>query len=146
MDANPDDRPWLIYGVNAYTPRLAEILGHWPAHHIPTSVLVSEFAPLHASRGQRAHLYRELWQVIRTFPAFVVGGAVYVWSTDGPEAVDRQFGLVDEHGAPVDDALDAIADLYSSPIRASTGAPSWLPSTITTPPPLDEDLYKLTRR
>jgi hypothetical protein len=113
IDANPADRPWLIYGVNAYTPRLAEILGHWPGHHIPTSVLVSEFAPQNASRGQRAELYREIWEIIRSFPAFVVGGAVYVWSTDGPEAVDQHFGLVDQRGAPVDDALDAIAELYT---------------------------------
>jgi hypothetical protein len=122
IDANPADRPWLIYGVNAYTPRLGEILGHWPGHHIPTSLLVSEFAPPNAPRGERAELYREIWGVIRSFPAFVVGGAVYVWSTDGPEAIDQQLGLVDEHGTPVDDALDTIADLYTTADRVAAPA------------------------
>src|SRR6185295_15022315 len=28
--ANAAPRPWLVYGVNAYTPRLAEILDGWP--------------------------------------------------------------------------------------------------------------------
>lgn len=122
MDANPANRPWLIYGVNAYTPRLAAILGNWPGNHTPTSLLVSEFAPLNVPRGQRADLYREIWGFIRSFPAFVVGGAVYVWSMDGPEAVDQELGLVDERGAPVDDALDTIADLYTTTAQAAVPA------------------------
>jgi hypothetical protein len=84
--------------------------------------------------------------VIRAFPAFVVGGAVYVWSTDGPEEVDRQFGLVDEHGAPVDDALDTIAELYASTTPAATTLPSQSVSTLAASPPPDQDQYKLTRR
>lgn len=114
IEANPADRPWLVYGVNAYTPRLAEILGHWPGQNVRTSLLVSEFAPLNAPLGQRAQAFREIWAVIQSFPAFVVGGSVYVWSTDGPEEVDRQFGLVDERGVPVDDALDTIGELYAA--------------------------------
>ena len=121
MDANPADRPWLIYGVNTYTTRLAEILGRWPGHHVPTALFVSEFAPLNAARGERASAFRDIWAVIRSFPAFVVGGAAYVWSTDGPETVDRQFGLVDELGVPVDDALDTIAELYETTARSSRG-------------------------
>jgi beta-galactosidase/beta-glucuronidase len=125
----PADRPWLIYGVNAYTPRLNEILEQWPARGIETSLFVSEFAPLDAPRGERADRFREIWGVIRSAPAYVLGGAVYVWSTDGPEEVDRRFGLVDEQAVPVDDTLDAIAALYHGdaeqarrPIVARVGA------------------------
>jgi hypothetical protein len=112
LAARPAERPWLIYGINAYTPRLAEILGNWPAHHIPSPLLVSELAPLNAPFGARADAFREIWAVVRSFPAYVLGGSVYVWSTDGPEDVDRQFGLVDAFGTPVDDALATIADLF----------------------------------
>lgn len=108
----PADRPWLVYGINAYTPRLAEILDGWAARGIPSPVLVSELAPLDAPRGQRADGFREMWGVVRARSSLVLGGAVYVWSTDGPEEVDRAFGLVDEHGDPVDDALDTIRQLY----------------------------------
>ncbi|MFN8633303.1 MAG: hypothetical protein U0893_05555 [Chloroflexota bacterium] len=109
---DPDDRPWLVYGVNAYTPRLAAILDGWSGSGVPTSLLVSEFAPLNGQRGERAASYREIWSVIRARSSFVLGGSVYVWSTDGPEMVDRSFGLVDASGEAVDDALDTISELY----------------------------------
>ena len=118
LAANPADRPWLVYGVNAYTPRLAEIFDGWPERGIPTSLLVSEYAPLNAPHGERAEHFREIWGVIRARSSFVLGGAVYVWSTDGPEEVDRAFGLVDAGGAPVDDALDTISALYHSDARS----------------------------
>jgi hypothetical protein len=112
LAARPAPRPWLVYGVNAYTPRLVEIIDGWPDRLIPTSLLVSEFAPLNGARGERADAFREIWGSIRTRAAQVLGGAVYVWSTDGPEEVDRAFGLVDANGEPVDDALETIAGLY----------------------------------
>jgi hypothetical protein len=112
LAARPADRPWLIYGVNAYTPRLAEILDTWPDRGIRTSLLVSEYAPLNALPGERADQFRQIWATIRARQEHVVGGAVYVWSTDGPEEVDRAFGLVDATGTPVDDALETISSLY----------------------------------
>jgi beta-galactosidase/beta-glucuronidase len=118
LAANPADRPWLVYGVNAYTPRLAEILDSWPERGIPTPLLVSEFAPLNAPHGERADRFREIWGVIQARSSFVLGGAVYVWSTDGPEEVDRAFGLVDASGTPVDDALDTISTLYHADARS----------------------------
>jgi hypothetical protein len=127
LAARPADRPWLVYGVNAYTPRLTEILAGWHDRAIPTALLVSEFAPLDAPRGERADRFRTIWQSIREAPPYVLGGAAYVWSTDGPEAVDRAFGLVDESGEPVDDALDAIAELYhadAEPGPTQTSAPT----------------------
>jgi beta-galactosidase/beta-glucuronidase len=117
LAASPADRPWLVYGVNAYTPRLAEILDTWPERGVPTSLLVSEFAPLNAPHGERADQFREIWGVIQARSGYVLGGAVYVWSTDGPEDVDRAFGLVDPDAVPVDDALDAISTLYHADTR-----------------------------
>ena len=119
LAANPADRPWLVYGVNAYTPRLAEILDGWPERGIPTSLLVSEYAPANVPHGERADPFREIWAAIRARPTFVLGGAVYVWSTDGPEEVDRAFGLVGANGDPVDDALDTISTLYHADARNS---------------------------
>lgn len=118
----PADRPWLVYGINAYTPRLAEIIEGWPQRGIPTSLLISEYAPLNAPHGERADGFRTQWAAVRAHPEYVLGGAVYVWSTDGPEEVDRQFGLVDAQGQPVDNALDTISSLYQA--DASMTAPA----------------------
>ena len=122
IEATPGDRPWLIYGVNAYTPRLEEILQTWPDRRIPTSLLVSEFAPLNAPRGQRDAAFRDIWAVIRSYSSYVLGGSVYVWSTDGPETVDQQFGLVDERGVPVDGTLDVISELYTTTAQSDIPA------------------------
>jgi beta-galactosidase/beta-glucuronidase len=115
----PADRPWLVYGINAYTPRLGEIIASWPRRGIPTSVFISEYAPLNAPHGQRAEHFRSQWQMILARPEYVLGGAVYVWATDGPEEVDRQFGLVDAAGQPVDNALAAISELYHADAGAA---------------------------
>jgi hypothetical protein len=118
LAARPGEREWLVYGVNAYTPRLAEILDGWPDRGFATSLFVSEYAPsLDAPRVERAQQFRELWGIIRARDTHVLGGAVYVWSTDGPEEVDRAFGLVDAVGEPVDDALETIAALYHQDAR-----------------------------
>jgi hypothetical protein len=73
---------------------------------------VSEFALLGAERGHRADAFADLWSTIRAHSDYVIGGAVYVWYAEGPEEVDREFGLVDGHGRAVDDALDALGRLY----------------------------------
>jgi hypothetical protein len=44
----------------------------------------------------------------------VRGGLAYTWATNGPEELDRVFGLVDQHGAPTDDALTALSSVYLS--------------------------------
>jgi hypothetical protein len=133
MERRPAERRWLICGMNVYHPRLGTLLGRWPGRHVPTPLLVSEFGALNAPRQERAARLRELWTVIRSFRGYVLGGAVYVWSTDGPERVDRQLGLVDGHGVPVDDALDTVATMYhADERRAATRA---LPAARTGPPP-----------
>ena len=77
-----------------------------------------------APHGERADRFRDTGRTIRARPEYVLGGAVYVWSTDGPEEVDRQFGLVDAGGQPVDDALDAISALYHADDRAGSLTPT----------------------
>jgi hypothetical protein len=53
-----------------------------------------------------------MWKMIRGANAWVLGGAVYAWTTDGPEEVDRVFGLVDATGTPVDGAFATIGSIY----------------------------------
>ena len=36
----------------------------------------------------------------------------YVWATNGPEDLDRVFGLVDPSGTPTDGALAALSAEY----------------------------------
>jgi beta-galactosidase/beta-glucuronidase len=102
-------RPWFIYGLNIYTPRLKEVLESWDGHGLDAAVLVSEFGP---APEERPEGYREYWAAIRERPRVVIGGAVYVWFAEGPEEVDLKFGLVDSQGRPVDGALAVIGELY----------------------------------
>jgi len=44
----------------------------------------------------------------------VLGGLAYTWATNGPEDLDRVFGLVDPSGTPTDGALAAVSDAYLS--------------------------------
>jgi hypothetical protein len=117
LNAGGTHRPWFAYGVNIYTPRLAEVIERWPAQRLDAALLISEFAPGGAGPSDRPAGYRELWSLIRARPERVLGGAPYVWFSEGPEEVDRIFGLVDPAGQPVDDSLAAIADFY----RAAAG-------------------------
>ena len=113
-----DPRPWFILGVNVYTPRLGEVIDGWPRHGVDAPLLVSEFGPGGAGPSDRPQGYRELWGLIRSRPERVIGGAAYVWFTEGPEEVDRIFGFVDPAGRPVDGALGALASAYRSSAQA----------------------------
>ncbi len=126
LRAVPGQRPWLVYGINAYTPRLLEILDGWPRQDVDAAVLVTEYGPSFGSdRALRADAFRRLWAMIRSRPDYVLGGAAYVWYAEGPEEVDRDFGLVDPAGQAVDDALAAIRDQYLADSDASSGGVSW---------------------
>ncbi|MCC6174564.1 MAG: hypothetical protein IT305_04595 [Chloroflexi bacterium] len=122
LAADPADRPWLLYGINCYSPRLAQILDEWPGRGLNMATLVSEFGIWDAQLGARSDGLRTLWAMIRSRPSYVLGGAVYCWTTNGPEAVDARFGLVDDTGTAVDDALATIAELYQADARASGAA------------------------
>jgi hypothetical protein len=110
-------RPWFIYGVNTYTPRLGEILTAWPNQDWDVPLLVSEFAPGGMSPADRPQGFREMWSMIRAANGWVLGGAVYAWTTDGPEEVDRVFGLVDADGEPVDGAFQAVGSFFRGVAR-----------------------------
>jgi hypothetical protein len=117
-------RPWLIYGVNAYTPRLGEILTAWPTQGWDVPLLVSELAPGGMGPADRPDGLRSMWKMIRGADGWVLGGAVYAWTTDGPEEVDRVFGLVDADGTPVDGALTAIGAFYRGGGRRAETEPT----------------------
>jgi hypothetical protein len=106
-------RPWFAYGTNVYTPRLAEILAGWPNQGLDVPLLVAEFSPGGVGPAERPHGLQAMWQTIRSYPDWVIGGVPYTWTTDGPEELDRVFGLVDDQGAPRDGSLAAIGEMYA---------------------------------
>jgi hypothetical protein len=105
-------RPWFAYGANVYTQRLDEILQHWPRQGLDVPLLLAEFAPGGTGPADRPEGFRKMWQTIRAYPRWVLGGAVYAWSSDGPEELDRVFGLVDGNDQPRDAALATIGELF----------------------------------
>jgi hypothetical protein len=124
-------RPWFIYGLNVYTPRIKEILEQWPRHGFDTATMVSEFAP---GREARPRGYQDYWTVIRTHPRSVLGGAVYVWFADGPEKGDRAFGLVDSAGHHLDGSLATIGALFQADLLLESDArqPTTIESSVET--------------
>ena len=102
----------FIFGMNFYTPRVEEVLTDWSAHQFDVPVFVSEFAPAGWSPSERARGFQDMWARVRAHEQLALGAAPYVWSTEGPEAVDRIFGLTDERGLPVDETLAQLQRLY----------------------------------
>ena len=118
------ERPWLVYGANVYTDqRLQEIISAWPAQWPGHPLLISEFAPSGISASQRPLVFDQEWQVIRSRPGVVLGGLAYTWATNGPEDLDRVFGLVDPNGVPTDGALAALSAAYLTDGSARADVP-----------------------
>ena len=119
------DRPWLVYGANVYSmPRLQQIVGAWPSQWPGHALMISEFAPGGVGPLERPLGFQQQWMVIRSRPGLVLGGMAYTWATNGPEDLDRVFGLVDPGGVPTDGALAALSAEYLSETttaEASTG-------------------------
>ncbi len=110
---NQAPRPWLVYGANVYSqPRLDEIIAGWPTQWFGGPLIISEFAPTGSGPQDRALGYAGDWQHIRAHPEIVLGGLAYAWGTNGPEDLDRVFGLVDADGNPNDAALTGLASVY----------------------------------
>jgi hypothetical protein len=105
-------RPWFIYGMNVYTQRLAEDIERWPSHAVDAPLLISEFSPGGVGPVERPQSFGWYWSVIRARPEMVLGGVVYTWSTQGPEDLDRVFGLTDPDGKPVDGSVAALGRLF----------------------------------
>jgi hypothetical protein len=105
-------RPWFVWGTNAYSHHLQEIVDEWPAQGMDVPLWVSEFAPGGLAVPDRPDGFRRMWGLVRSHPEYVLGGAVYAWTRNGPEGVDRNFGLTDD-GVPVDGrSLDALNELF----------------------------------
>ena len=66
------------------------------------------------SSSDRPLGFQHQWAQITTRPGVVLGGLAYTWATNGPEDLDRVFGLVDPSGTPTDGALAAVSDAYLS--------------------------------
>lgn len=108
-------RPWLVYGANVYAaPRLQQIIGNWPNQWPGRALLISEFAPGGMSAADRPLGFQQQWNVIRSRPETVLGGLAYTWATNGPEDLDRVFGLVDPNGVPTDGGLATLSALYTT--------------------------------
>ena len=120
------ERPWLVYGANAYgLARMRQIVDRWPEQWVGGPLVLSEFAPGGVGPAERPLGFQQDWQVIRSRPGVVLGGLAYTWATNGPEELDRIFGLVDASGVPADGALAALSASYLADLErvASSGAP-----------------------
>jgi hypothetical protein len=110
QDGKP--RPWFIYGMNVYTQRLAEDIDRWPTQGVDAPLLISEFSPGGVGPQERPKMFGWYWSAIRAKPEMVLGGIVYTWATQGPEDLDRVFGLTDPNGVPVDGSVEALGQLF----------------------------------
>jgi hypothetical protein len=107
-------RPWFVWGTNCYQSYLGDIVDHWTTMGMPTALWVSEFAPGGVAVPDRPDGFATMWGYVRRHPDWVLGGAVYAWTRNGPEGVDRNFGLTDD-GVPVDGrSLDMLTQLFTA--------------------------------
>jgi len=109
LEDSDDRRPWLLYGMNVYDKDPKELLAQWPSFGLDRPMLVSEFGAEGSTPEERAQGYVEMWRAIREFPQFVIGGAPYVWTTQGPEPTDNIWGLTDANSRPVDGTFAVLA-------------------------------------
>ncbi|HLQ34043.1 MAG TPA: hypothetical protein VK457_15255, partial [Chloroflexota bacterium] len=114
LRANPQPRPWFVYGMNFFTTRMDDALTKGPARSLRQPLLISEFAPAGLRAADRPTGYSKLWGVIQAHRSMLLGGCAYVWSTAGPEPLDRSFGLTNEAGEPVDSTVAALASLFTA--------------------------------
>ncbi len=105
-------RPWLVYGANFFTFRMEKALREWAQKGPDVPLVVSEFAPCGLGQGDRAAGYRRMWRAISQHATFVLGGFAYVWSTDGPEALDRTMGLVNDNNWTMDGSLWSLRQAF----------------------------------
>ncbi|MBI2910574.1 MAG: hypothetical protein HYY05_00420 [Chloroflexi bacterium] len=112
LAADGRSRPWLVYGMNFFTFRMKEALDRGPAKLLNQPLLISEFATMGLRPADRPAAYLKQWDAIRSHPTRVLGGCAYVWTTAGPEPLDRAFGMTDGDGNSVDGSLPALAGIY----------------------------------
>jgi hypothetical protein len=115
LQATGVQRPWLVYGANVYSQvRLRQVIDAWPSRSRGGPLLISEFARGGVGPSERPLGFEQDWAIIRSRPEFVLGGLAYTWATNGPEELDRVFGLVDAQGLPTDGALAVLSASYLS--------------------------------
>src|SRR5581483_8578886 len=107
-----DMRPWLLYGMNIYSDRIDSLLSSWPDNGLDRPALVSEFGADASGPNARAQGYGDMWREIRTYSRWVIGGAPYVWSTDGPEPTDKKWGLMSAAATPIDGTFALLGQLW----------------------------------
>lgn len=107
-------RVWFVYGTNVYQePNMEQVLTDWPKNGMGGALWVSEFAPGGLAIPDRPAGFQQMWSFIQENPNWVLGGAVYAWTRNGPEQIDQNLGLTDD-GTPADgDSLNAISDLFN---------------------------------
>ncbi len=106
-------RPWFVWGTNTYSDHLGDIVDAWPGQGAGLALWVSEFAPGGLALPDRPSGFTEMWGYVRRHPDWVLGGAVYAWTRNGPEEIDRTMGLTDD-GTPFDrTSMDALGALFA---------------------------------
>jgi len=106
---------WFIWGTNVYLNRnLSDIVDNWPSRGMNAALWVSEFAPGGTSKADRPGGFRNMWTTVERHP-WVLGGAVYAWTRQGPEEIDRTLGVTSE-GLPVNqDLFVTLRSLFHEP-------------------------------
>jgi beta-galactosidase/beta-glucuronidase len=122
LAADRQARPWFVYGMNFFTNRLDEALTKGPARTLKQPLLISEFGPVGLRPSDRPAGYVKLWNIIKAHNDTLLGGCAYVWSTAGPEPLDRTFGLTND-GTPVDGSAAALASQFSTDQARETATP-----------------------
>jgi hypothetical protein len=113
-------RPWFVLGTNLYgslttfKAGLAQREG-W-SWRLPG--MVTEFAPVGYRSQDRPHLVTQMAQTVEA--ANLMGWVLYVWTTEGPEPLDRSFGIVDGYARPTDGTLSALSRLTRAPRHRAT--------------------------
>lgn len=120
LAADGKARPWFVYSMNFFTTRMQQALDSGPTTKLPNALMFSEYGPVGMRPEDRPAGYRELWNIIRAHRGRVLGGLAYVWTTAGPEPLDRNFGLTDVDGTPVDGALSALGAAYIQDSKESS--------------------------
>jgi hypothetical protein len=100
--------------------RLRQIVDAWPKQWLDAPLVLSEFAPSGVGPAERPIGFEQDWSMIRSRPGVVLGGLAYTWATNGPEDLDRVFGLVDAEGVPSDGALAALSASYLADLQSSS--------------------------
>ncbi len=115
-----DMRPWLQYGANIYTKDPTTIIDDWPTYGLDRPLFVSEYGWDGHNPIGKAQGYANMWRTIRDHPQYVLGGAAYAWTTEGPEPTDKIWGLMDGNSRPVDNAFNLLASLWRTDPGANT--------------------------